>query len=150
MFIFWHSETSASMEVTSPTTLWTPFSWDAIHMDLYRTGYSQSIVLLENTRQSSGFLRSSRSAQTDLKEMKTLQVKQHNTGGYKTGRIHRGLCSLKNVQWPLRAHIGASVSPSVWEAISQAVLEVCSQFINVYLGLHGYTDWRCCRKMKYE
>lgn len=49
MFIFWHFETSASIEVTSPPHLWTPFSWDAIHMDLYRTGYFKSIVLLENT-----------------------------------------------------------------------------------------------------
>lgn len=122
MFIFWHFETSASMEVTSPShsehpSAGMPPIWICTGQDTYK-----STVLLENTRQSSGFLRSSRSAQTDLKETKTRQVKQHNAGGYKTRRVSTDLCSLKNVQWPLTAHVCASVSPSAQEHISQAVL----------------------------
>lgn len=122
MFIFWYFETSASMEVTSPPhsehlSAGMPSIWICTGQDTFK-----SIVLTESTRQSSGFLRSSRSAQTDLKELKTLQVKQHNTGIYKTGRVCTDLCSLKNVQWPLIAHVCASVYPSVQADNSQAVL----------------------------
>ena len=133
-----------------PTLNTSPFSWDATHMDFYRTGYFNSAVPSETTRQSSGFRKSSRTGTNLPQENYDITGQaawrwglQDRKGQYRPQRSQKCPATIHS------PHLCLS-SPHLYARIFHKLRCRCAATLLMSAWGCVATDWRCYREMKYK